>query len=312
MPKHGCLGTDDRPRVAHSADRLLDDLGAEFPPVVEVGHDGEVSPGRDDALEEAQQLVGIVVVHEPVGPERQRLGADANVLHMCEFRRGEHRIHVACQVRGLHHHGVTAGEKKIGDVRVLSQMAVQAACLLGIDFHVLADELCPAEAERAVGVARLAAAREEENGLAVLVLDAFKGCVVRVPGDVEFPLAGRMGVEAVANRRDNRGDLFFGSTSTHEIRDPGEVALIEHPRLRERHLVDGVVRYARPVDQFIDHIAVGPEGEDAADDLDREPVIPRNARQLRNTLELPLRDGAVAWRGRGPDRILQAEGRGPR
>ena len=58
---------------------------------------------------------------------------------------------------------------------MVGEVTVQADRILGRDLQLLlADELRPAEAECAVGVAGLALAREEQNGFAIFVLKSFE------------------------------------------------------------------------------------------------------------------------------------------
>ena len=142
--------------------RQLDRVGV-------VPHHREVLAGCADLLEEAQQVVGVVVGDESLRPVGHRLGADpdrGDRIHL------EQWLDVPAQHPGLHDHRVAAGEQHIGDLGMLGEVGEQAAGLRGGEAQFLgSDELGPAEAEGAVGVTGLSPVGEEQDRLAVLVLD---------------------------------------------------------------------------------------------------------------------------------------------
>ena len=101
------------------------------------------------------------------------------------------------------------------------------------------------------------------------------------------------GLSPSRNRLDDRCLLVARRVARHEVGDTAKLVLAEHAGLRERQLVDGIVGYARPIDEFVDHIPVGPKRQNAANDAHREPVVAWQRRQLRNPVEVAFRDRPI-------------------
>ena len=176
--------------------------------MVEVGHDRDVPARADEVRQQAQQIVRILVVDEAMRPEGERLGADPDVLHVGQRRILGEGPQVALYHPGLHDHRVAAREQNVRDFGMVGEVTVQADRILGRDLQLLlANELRPAEAERAVGVAGLALAREEQNGFAIFVLKSFESLAF-FTGDIELPLPGRMRIEIGADIGGSALDLL--------------------------------------------------------------------------------------------------------
>ena len=123
-------------------------------------------------------------------------------------------------------------------------------------------ELRPAKTEGAVGVAGLALGREEQHCLAILVLNAVQNFTVELR-HVHFHLASRVRVEFVPDFLGDSLDLFLVGTFPVQFRHALVMLVLQHPFLRKNKLIDRVVGYLVPVDQFIDHILVDPERQHA-------------------------------------------------
>ena len=259
MADQRALGTDHGTGGADTADRRACGLGVEFLPVIVMGHDGDVLATLDHALEQPDQFVRIGRGVEAVGPEGQRLGADADGLDVIEIR-VQQRLEIGLQMLGLHHHRVAAGKQQVGDLGVVAQVVVQFRGFGGRDAQLLvADELGPAEAEGAVAVAGLPLAREEQHRFTVLVLHAFEATPIGVARHVHFHLVGRMGIEFVADLVGHTFDLGLVGAAAHHRRHALEVLRREHPALREGELEDRIGRDVAPVDQFVDDVLVDAE-----------------------------------------------------
>ena len=246
-------------------------------------------PRADEVLHQAQQIVRVLVVDEAVRPEGERLGADADVLNVGQRRVVDEGPHIALHHPGLHDHRIAARKQNVGDLGMGGEITVHVDRILRRDFQLLiAHELRPAEAERAVGVAGLTLAREEQHCLAILVLKTFQSLAF-FAGDVELPLPGRMRVELGADVGGSAIDFLRCGLADHEIGDAAEVAVFQHAPLREHKPVDRIVRHAVPIDQVLDHIAVGAERQHGADDLHGEQVVVAHVSILRNRVEVPAR-----------------------
>ena len=287
MGEQGRLAADDRAGIADPADRFAHHVGLQLLPVVEMRHDRDMAARPHDILEQPQHAVGILVVDEAVRPEGERLGADPDVLDMLQRRIVDEGPEIAFHHPGLHDHGVAAGHQQVRDVRVGGEIAVQAFGVLGRDFQLLvADELGPAKTEGAIGVTGLPLAREEQHGLAVFVLQSLEDLVL-LAGNVELPLAGRMGIEAAANLGRRQIDLMLRRPAQLKVGDPAEFRLAQHLPLRKNQLVDRVVGNPVPVDQVFDDIAVGAEREHRTDDAHGEQVVIRHIAELGDGIEVP-------------------------
>ena len=287
MREEGALGADDGAGVAHPPDGLAGEVGLQLAPVVVVGHHRDVLPAAHQPLEQPQHLVGVVVGHEAPGPEAERLGADAHRAHVLQAG-VQQGLEIAGQARGPHHHRVPAGDQEVGDLPVPAQVALQGLDLPRGELHLrVPDELGPAEAEAAVGVAGLPLAGKEEHGLPVLVLHPLHGLPVQ-GGDVQLLLAGRMGVQAPADIPGQPLDLL----PRHPALEGGSHALVvgrrQHARLGEGELEDRVEGDPIPADQLVQDVLVDPEGQHAGHRLDRPPQLPGEAPELGDPVEVAL------------------------
>src|SRR5690554_6049226 len=256
------LGADLGTGGTYAADGFFRDVGGDFLPVVVVGHDGHVLAAINQFGEQFDQLVGVLVGHETVRPEGEGLGADADGLDVVELRL-QQRLQVLHQVLGLHYHGVATGHQQIGHFGVFLQVAVQFLGIGAGHFQVfVTDKLCPAEAEGAVAVAGLALGREEQHGLAVLVLHAVQYFAIQLR-HVHFHLAGRVRIQLVADFLGGGLDVLFLCAFAVQPGHALVMFVFQHAFLREDKLVDGVVWYLVPVDQFVDHVFVNPEWQHA-------------------------------------------------
>ena len=166
------------------------------------------------------------------------------------------------------------------------QIAVQALGVPGRDFQLLvADELGPAEAEGAIGVAGLALAGKEQDGFAVFVLQSLEDFGF-VGGNVEFALPGRMGIEAGADFRGRAVDFLPWSIADQKVRNAPVVVLSQHPPLRENQLVERIVGHPVPVDQMFDHVAVGPERQHGADNAHVEQIVGGHIPELGHRVQI--------------------------
>jgi hypothetical protein len=139
------------------------------------------------------------------------------------------------------------------------QVGHQLGAFAGVELHVVhADELRPAEAEGAVGVAGLARAREEQHRFLVLVLQAFQGRVVHAR-DVVGHLAGRVRIHAHADLVHQLGDGGGILLVQHQVAQLLVFAAGQHVAVREGQAVDRIVGDAVPVDQLLHHVFVGAE-----------------------------------------------------
>ncbi len=144
---------------------------------------------------------------------------------------------------------------------MLAQVPHQALDVVRGHLQVrLADELRPAEAVCAVRVAGLSLLGEEENGLRVLVLHA-RHRLAAGPRDVEFHLPRRVRVEPHPHRVRGHLDLPGRRLRAEQSGDARHIFLGEHVLLREHQPVYRVVGDVRPVDQLVDDVRVGAEGQ---------------------------------------------------
>jgi hypothetical protein len=252
--------------------------------MAEVRHERQVPARLDDALEQREQPVGVRVAEETLRPEGQRLGPDAQVGHVSQVVR-EQRLEIAFEQLGAHHQRVAAGDEDVADLLVRAQILGQPVRFARGELQLLEpDELRPAEAVRTVREAGLPAAGEEQHRLAVLVLHALEVRVGRRP--VERGLAGGVGVEAQLDFACGRAQLVRGCRAAHEGVHALEVLVGQHVALREGELEERVVGDPRPVDEFVDDVAIDGEGEHVRDGAQRVALAARQVRQLRQVLEL--------------------------
>lgn len=250
------MAVGERAGGPDAGDGPASQVGLQLARVGEVHHHGEVAPGGDDLLEEAEHVVGVAVGDEPLRPVGDRLGADADGV---DGGHAQDRFEVAAQPVGRHDHGIAAGHEHVVDLGVSAQVVHQTARFQGGEAQVgIAHELCPAEAVGAIGVAGLPLSREVEHGLPVLVLEARHRFPVHC-GDVELLLAGGVRVEASPDLRNREPEFLPRARIVHEGRQPVLVLGPEHSALREDHLEDGVVRDVVPVDELGEDVLVHAE-----------------------------------------------------
>ena len=200
--------------------------------MVEVGHDRQVPPRARDAPEEIEHVVGVVVGDETVGPVAQRFRADTDGREAVEVRL-EEGLNVGTEAARFHHHRIAPGDEDVRDASMLAQIVHEAFGLLCREFEIVdADELRPAEAEGAIGVAGLAVAGEEQHRLFVLVLHALEALLVQ-HGHVVLELAGGVGVEGQTNPVRGLVDSLAGGAALDERGHLLEVRGLEHVPLRE-------------------------------------------------------------------------------
>ena len=90
-------------------------------------------------------------------------------------------------------------------------------------------------------------------------------------GDVQRQLAGRVRVQPHPDLVRGRRDLGVGRAARPAGPRAGDVRLGQHVRLREDQAVDRVVGGRVPVDELIDHVGVGPEGQHGGHRPDGQP-----------------------------------------
>ncbi len=186
------LRPDDRPGAPDALHGTPDNRGLEFAWMRKVRHQRKVTPARHHPLKQAQQVVGVRISDEPVRPEGQRFRAKPDLADMIELMR-EQRLDAGMQVRRAHDQRIPAREQDVRDLRVPPQVLVEGLRRALREPQALhADELRPAEAVGAVGMARLAAPRKEQHRFAILVLHTLKGSAIEAR-HVVLELAGGCG-----------------------------------------------------------------------------------------------------------------------
>ena len=167
-----------------------------------------------------------------------------------------------------HDHRVAAGDQHARHLAVLPEVVDDPAQVRGGHLEPgLIHELGPPEAVRAVRVAGLALLGEDQDRLRVFVLHSGQRFIVEV-GDVQRQLPGGVRVQPHPHIMRGRRDLLVGRATGQQPRDPGDVPGGQHVRLREHEAVDRVVGGHGPVDQFVDDVSVGPEGQYGPDGPD--------------------------------------------
>mmetsp|Transcript_10062 Transcript_10062/g.17982 ORF Transcript_10062/g.17982 Transcript_10062/m.17982 type:complete len:242 (-) Transcript_10062:14-739(-) len=166
--------------------------------MAQVRHDGNMALALlAYAAEELDALVSVLVSGETLRPEGERAGADAKVADVREELRVGEGLQVLLERVRAHDHRVAAGHEHVRDLLVLVEILEEACGLLLCEAQlVVANELRPAEAVGAVGVASLGGGREHEGSFRVLVLDAGQLVLLR---RVESLLASRVRVELFAD-----------------------------------------------------------------------------------------------------------------
>ena len=142
------------------------------------------------------------------------------------------------------------------DLQVVVQAVRLAMRLLEL---VDADELRPAEAVAAVGVAGLALRGEHEHRLAVLVLDAVERLSLEL-GAVLLELVARMRIERPADLVGRCANLLGRRALVEQAGDLGVVLGRKHLPVGHREPVDRIIRGPLPIDQAVDDVVVQPEG----------------------------------------------------
>ena len=291
------LGADLRAGVANPPHGLERRLRAQLGGMVEVGHEGELQARIRHLFEEAEQVVGVVVVEEAVRPVGDRLRADADGTEIVSHARLQQRLNILPQVLGLHDQRVAAGEEDIADLVMGGGVSGQAVGLAhGELFALHAHELRPAEAEGAISVARLPLAGEEEHGLAVLVLHPFQRHALK-RGHVVFFLAGRVWVQRHADLVGHRPDLVRRQALVERVGHAVIVFGAEHIPLGEGEPEHAVVGGGVPIDEMVDDILVRFERQHVADDGCGAPDLLRHRLNLGQLLEVVDVDRAILLGG---------------
>ena len=186
--------------------------------------------------------------------------------------RFEQRFDVPAQDGRAHDHRVAARDEHARHLAVLAEIADNPAQVGRGHLEIrLVHELRPAEAVRAVRVAGLALLGEDQDGLRVLVLHPGQRLVVEI-WDVERQLPGGMRVQPHPYLMCRGRDFRLGCAAGQERGDPGNVRGGQHVGLREDQAVERVVGGRAPVDEFVDDVGVGPEGQHCPDGPDRQPL----------------------------------------
>ena len=79
-----CVRTDGA-GLTDAPDGALDGLGLQLLRVREVRHEGDVLAALDDLLEEAEEIVGVLVREEAIGPVAECLAAEADRADVLEL-----------------------------------------------------------------------------------------------------------------------------------------------------------------------------------------------------------------------------------
>ena len=147
------------------------------------------------------------------------------------------------------------------------------------------DKLRPAETEGAVGVAGLPLGGEEQHCLAVFVLHAFQR-LTRQLGHVVLHLAGRVRIQSHPNLIRDQFQLARVFAAVDRRRHAVEIRRRQHPALRECQPEHPVCERIAPIDQMVHHVAVGLEGQHAADDVNVVDDLIGQRGDLRQLLEV--------------------------
>jgi hypothetical protein len=181
---------------------------------------------------------------------------------------------------------------------VVLQIADEAVDVVGGELQVgLPDELRPPKAVGAVGMTGLSLLGEEEHRLGIFVLHTGHRLLADAR-NVEFQLARRVRVEPHPDLVRRRLDFGVSCAGVQKARQPGDIRLGQHVRLREDQTIDGVLGNGRPVDELIHHVGVGAEGQHRRHRPDPEPLLIPHAASLQQVVEM--------LRGVGPEPPLRA------
>mmetsp|Transcript_39919 Transcript_39919/g.132060 ORF Transcript_39919/g.132060 Transcript_39919/m.132060 type:complete len:492 (+) Transcript_39919:115-1590(+) len=261
---HGRLRADDHARLLLEAvDGVPHLVGRQLTHVAQVRHHRDVPPAHLlDLAQQREELVGVGVGREALRPKRERARADAQVLDVRQEGRVLEGLEVLLEDARLHDHRVAAGEEDVGDLLVLGEVVEERARVLLREAQVrVADELRPAEAVRAVRVARLRRRGEEQHRLRVLVLHARQ---LRLFRRVEGLLPRGVRVELLADLLDGRLDcqrLLRGA----RLLERRPRRRLEHVHRRKDEPVERVgrdVAFHLPVNQLLDQVRRRFERED--------------------------------------------------
>ena len=258
-----------------------------------VHHDGYVPAGVYHLLEQAKQVVGVLIGHEPVGPVCGGLRADADARNVVQ-RRMQQRLDVATEQRRLHDHWIAAREQHARNLGMRAKVSHQGLRLaVGELEPVEADKLRPAKAVRAVGVTCLPRSGEKQQRLTVLVLHARHGAAVQLR-HVQFHLPSRVRVEGVLHRARRCLDCVFGRLACYKLVHAVEIPPAQHLRLRKRQLVHGIAGNVRPVDQILDDVVVHPERQNRRHRPHSVEIAERSVCELRNLIDVSPREHSEA------------------
>ena len=265
--------------------------------VADVGHHGDGAPGGHDLLDEAQQR------RRRRG--RRRSGAASRPAPWCRcgWCAAESTASIGSMwpmnrsvLMIIGSPPVTSTSETSGCRRrwPISSVALGREPQVGV-----ADELGPAEAVGAVGVAGLPVRGEVEHRLAVLVLQARRWQPSGPTGTFERQLLGRVRVELGADvahqvGQARPGELPAGGDGRERT---ARARRGQHAVLGEDQLEDRVVGHPRPVDQLVEHVLRDAEGQhqgEEAHGLLEE--LGGQAVPLGDPVQLGRAPGDVAWR----------------
>merc|ERR1719197_2474055 len=180
---------------------------------------------------------------------RERLRADTNVLDVVQGAVGHELPQVLLPRLRLHDARIATGEEDVGHERLGAQVVVQLLCLSVVE-GVKTNELCPAEAVRAVRVTVLALRRKEQHGLLVLVLHAVNTPSVRANWPVELDLPGRMRIHLQPDAVDQVPPRDLLLAALERVDDEVDAVGVQHALLWKSQLENGIVRDVGPVDEL--------------------------------------------------------------
>ncbi|MBJ02993.1 MAG: hypothetical protein CMK00_09005 [Planctomycetes bacterium] len=149
LGQQGSLPAQGDTHIAQAADGLAGDGRFQFAPVVDVGHQCQLLAAFGQAFEETQQIIGISIADETVGPEGQGLGADANGLNVvvARFKQG---LQITREDPRAHYHGVSTSNQQVTYLLACRQVVVEFLGLSSCHLQfAVADKLGPAKAEGA-------------------------------------------------------------------------------------------------------------------------------------------------------------------
>mmetsp|Transcript_32250 Transcript_32250/g.53305 ORF Transcript_32250/g.53305 Transcript_32250/m.53305 type:complete len:327 (+) Transcript_32250:950-1930(+) len=277
-----------------------------------MGHDGNVTTTLlAGSSQELNEFISIGISCETLRPERQTTGSDTEVLDVWKEVRITEWLEGLSKRLGSHDHWVTSSHKDIRDFFMLGKVVEKGTSFFLCKAKlIISDELSPTEAVCAVSVACLGSSRENENGLAVFVLDT--GELIFLRG-VELLLAGWVGVEVLTDLSNNLDETSGVSNFVGGL-ELLSVFRNKHVQGREDELVERIFLYiaSLPVDQFINVVWRSLEWKDHTGKFNIVKVLLQLRVVLSNLVESLKTNGLVSFirliisNSVGADNIVQA------